>query len=434
MVDSKTTKPTEPVVSGGLGDDASHSRRGSDTSNDHITKQTPETAQKSVTQKIKSARTKSINNVKSNWIWYLLGGLIFLAILLPIVFKVILPAIVQLIVNQQPLPVLGGSFLFQTPDSILCNLNTSFKSPLPASIQPFSLQLYNRATPTFTPWLTMQIGKIKVNGDTQIRVINQMQRITDGDEFTKWFGKFVDEEELDLDVRADTATINLGILESRPVLDKTITFKGLNLHRGIRLEHAQLVLPPVNGHNLKGMLMIPNKSPIAFGIGDYTLDVFAAGVNIGYITIKDTVLRPGDNLQALDGFIDLKVLVANVGAIINSMALSLADGMIEVTVTGRECYIHGQRSTLIENVLNHRSLIIHGSIATVAADLVGGLLMPQLNTGHGTNQGSAFIDAISTVFSNQTLMGNIADHWNKTKKKRSEGGTQRRMIGLGGYV
>ncbi|KAM3535913.1 hypothetical protein MY4038_000689 [Beauveria bassiana] len=396
MAESKTTKPTEPVVSGGLGDDASHSRRGSDTSNDHITKQTPETAQKSVTQKIKSARTKSINNVKSNWKWYLLGGLIFLAILLPIVFKVILPAIVQLIVNQQPLPVLGGSFLFQTPDSILCNLNTSFKSPLPASIQPFSLQLYNRATPTFTPWLTMQIGKIKVNGDTQIRVINQMQRITDGEEFTKWFGK-----------------VTAGA-------DKTITFKGLNLHRGIRLEHAQLVLPSVNGHNLKGMLMIPNKSPIAFGIGDYTLDVFAAGVNIGYITIKDTVLNPGDNLQALDGFIDLRVLVANVGAIINSMALSLADGMIEVTVTGRECYIHGQRSTLIENVLNHRSLVIHGSIATVAADLVGGLLMPQLNTGHGTNQGSAFIDAISTVFSNQTLMGNIADHWNKTKKKRSE--------------
>ncbi|KAM3510383.1 hypothetical protein MY10362_000007 [Beauveria mimosiformis] len=433
MVESKPTEPTEPVASGGLGDDASHSRRGPDTSNDDITKQTPEAVQKSATLKMKNATTKLINKVKSNWKWYLLGGLIFLAILLPIVFKVILPAIVQLIVNQQPLPVLGGSFLFQTPDSMLCNLNSSFKSPLPASIQPFSLQVYNRATPTFTPWLTMQIGKIKVNGETQIRVINQMQHITDGDEFAKWFGKFVDQEELDLDVRADTATINLGILESRPVLDKTITFKGLNLDRGIRLEHAQLVFPLVNGYNLKGMLTIPNKSPIAFGIGDYTLDVFAAGVNIGYITIKDTILRPGDNLQALDGFIDLRVLVANLGAIIKSMAPSLADGMMEVTVTGRECYINGQRLTLIENVLNHRSLTIHGSIATVLADLVGGLLMPQLDAGHGTNQGSSFIDAISTVFSNQTLMGNIADHWNKTRK-RSEGGTQRRMLGLGGHV
>ncbi|KAM3506785.1 hypothetical protein MY11210_007406 [Beauveria gryllotalpidicola] len=161
--------------------------------------------------------------------------------------------------------------------------------------------------------------------------------MTDGEEFIKWFGKFVDQEELDLDVRADTATINLGILEPQTVLDKTITFKGLNLYRGIRLEHAQLVLPPRN------------------------------------------------NLQALDGFIDLKVLVASMGAIIKSMALSLADGMIEVAATGRECYIKGQRLTLIEHVLNHRSLIIHGSIATVLADLVGGLLMPQLNTGHGTN-------------------------------------------------
>ncbi|KAM3438927.1 hypothetical protein MY4824_002997 [Beauveria thailandica] len=223
---------------------------------------------------------------------------------------------------------------------------------------------------------------------------------------TKWFGKFVHQEELDPDVRADTATINLGVLESRPVLDKTITFKGLNLDRGIQLEHLQLVLPPVNGYNLRGMLMIPNKSPIAFGIGDYTLDVFAAGVNVDYITIKDTVLNPEDNSQALDGFIDLRVLAGQ---------------------HGRRRQEHGSiargRLTLIENVVNHRSLIIHGSVATLLADLVGGLLMLRLDTDHGTNRGSSFIDAISKVFSNQTLMGNIADYWDKTKK-RSEGGTQ----------
>ncbi len=348
-------------------------------------------------------------------------------------FKVILPAIVQLIVNQQPLPILGGSFQFQTPDSMLVNLNSSFKSPLPASIQPFSLQLYNRATPTFSPWLTMKIPKLRVNGNSQIRVVNQVQQITDGDEFTKWFGKFVDQEEVDLDVRADTATVNLGILESRPVLDKTITFKGLNLHRGIRLEHAQLVLPAVNGRNLKGMLMIPNKSPISFGIGDYTLDVFAGGVNIGYITILDTVLRPGNNAQALDGFIDLNVVAANLGVIIASQAASLADGMIEVTVTGRECYINGQRSTYIENVLNHRVLIIHASIATLVGDIVGGLFVPQLNTGHGTEEGSSLIGAFSTVFSNQELMGRLAGRWNKTKK-RSAGGADEGILRLGGQV
>ncbi|KAM3457042.1 hypothetical protein MY3296_001412 [Beauveria thailandica] len=241
---------------------------------------------------------------------------------------------------------------------------------------------------------------------------------------TKWFGKFVDQEELDLDVRADTATINLGILESRPVLDKTITFKGLNLDRGIRLEHLQLVLPPVNGYNVKGMLMIPNKSPIAFGIGDYTLDVFAAGVNVDYITIKDTVLNPGYNLQALDGFVDLRVLAGQHGRRRQEHG-SIARGRHDGSDSngGGECYINGQRLTLIENVVNHRSLTIHGSVATLLADLVGGLLMPQLDTDHGTNRGSSFIDAISTVFSNQTLMGNIADYWNKTKK-RSEGGTQ----------
>ncbi|KAM3445747.1 hypothetical protein NHJ13734_000200 [Beauveria thailandica] len=180
---------------------------------------------------------------------------------------------------------------------------------------------------------------------------------------TKWFGKFVHQEELDPD----------------------------------------LVLPPVNGYNLRGMLMIPNKSPIAFGIGDYTLD--------------DIIYKHWTASSTSGSW------PANMGAVVKSMAPSLADGMMEVTVTGRECYINGQRLTLIENILNHRSFIIHGSVATLLADLVGDLLMAQLDTGHGTNRGSSFINAISTVFSNQTLMGNIADHWNKTKK-RSEGGTQ----------
>ncbi len=85
MAETIPTKPTEPVASGGLGDGgASHSRRGSDASDDQITKRAPET-QTSILQKIKNARTASINNVKNNWKWYLLGGLIFLAILLPIV-------------------------------------------------------------------------------------------------------------------------------------------------------------------------------------------------------------------------------------------------------------------------------------------------------------------------------------------------------------
>lgn len=321
-------------------------------------------------------------------------------------FKVILPAIVQLIVNQQPLPVLGGDFLFQTPDTMLVNLNSSFTSPLPASIEPFTLQLYNRDSPTFSPWLSMRLPKTSINGKTQIHVFDQIQNVTNGTEFVKWFGRFVDQEEVTLDVRAENTSIHLGVLESRPVLDKSITIKGLNLHRGIRLDHAQLVLPMADGVNLKGALTIPNKSPISFGIGDYTLDVFAGGINIGHITIVDTVLHPGNNTKSFTGVLDLAGLTANLGPILKSQAQSLADGMLELTVTGKECYINGQRSMYVEQVLNHRSLIIRGSVATVLVDVVGGLIAPQMNA----NQGASLIDAISTVFSNKTLMGNIAGY------------------------
>jgi len=45
---------------------------------------------------------------RRNWKWWLLGDIIFLAIFLPINFKVIIPAAVQNVVSGQELTIFGG--------------------------------------------------------------------------------------------------------------------------------------------------------------------------------------------------------------------------------------------------------------------------------------------------------------------------------------
>lgn len=339
-----------------------------------------------------------------------------------------MPAVVQLIVNQQSLPILGGSFLFQGTNVILVSLNSSFQSPLPAAVNTFPLQLYNKESGGFLPWLKLQVPRLEVTKDTKFQIEEQLQQIVDGDEFSKWFSKFVNQDDVTVNVRGNGTTVKLGALESLPVLDKAIVIKGLNLRHGIRLDHLQLALPAVDGRNLRGRLMIPNTSPIVVGIGDYTLDLFAGDINFGYITIRDTILRPGENLQDFDGFADLGALATNLAPILKSQLQPLSEGKLEINVTGRECFINGQRLTHIESVLNHRTLIVRGSAAALLADLVGGIIAPQSKSADSPYLGSALVNSVSTVFSNKTLLQNIANHWNETTKTREK----RRLPGTDG--
>lgn len=321
---------------------------------------------------------------------------------------------VQLIVNQQSLPILSGSFLFQGTNEILVNLDSSFTSPLPATVDSFPLALYNKETPDFSPWLNLQVPPLKINGPTNFTVQDQTLKVLNGSEFTKWFARFVDEKDLVVDVRGAGATINLGILTSQPVLDKPLAIKGLDLRNGIVLEHLQLILPPKDGMNMKGRLTIPNRSPLTVGFGDYKFNVFTGDLKIGQIIIRDVVLKPGNNSVPVDGNLDLNEAVTHLSKLLATQSKSFADGKLELNVTGVECTKNGQRLTHIEDVLNHRQLTVRGSVVTLIADVAAGLVAPGSNPGDSTTMGSGFLGVVGDVFGNKTLLEGIVGHWNKT--------------------
>jgi hypothetical protein len=279
------------------------------------------------------------------------------------------------------------------------------------------MYLYNKETPEFSPWLHLNIPALDLHGETPFHVQDQLQRITNGSEFTDWFGRFFDQEEVTLDVRGSGATISLGILESKPVLDKQIKFKGLNRLDGLAIQQLEFLFPPQDDKNIRGTLLLPNYSPLELGLGTSTFNVKSGDLNVGFITIDDVILSPGDNMQSFEGKLDLNVIATNLSPFLASQSNALGEGKLELNVTGNHTMQNGERLTYLENILNNRTLTTRLSIITVLSDVVSGLAKSTSlvsNNATGPEDGSQFINAISGVFSNSTFLKQVASNYGKS--------------------
>ncbi|KAJ6787669.1 hypothetical protein PWT90_10360 [Aphanocladium album] len=406
-----------------------------DTDDHIIQKNSPrrELTREKVAAAARNGRAWSAAHIKHKWKWYLLGTIIFLAILLPIVFVVALPAVVQLIVNQQNLPVRSGALNVIAPDKIKVSLDSSFHIPsgLKAKTNDFVLQLYDKSAPKFSPFLTVEVPPLNLNGGTtNFSITDQVQPITDQDSVQSWFAGFFDAKDMqELGVRGTKATISLGALKSEPRLDKTILVQGLNQFKGIDIQKLNFLFPSQNGVNIRGDLMIPNRSPLSLSFGDINLKLTSGDMEIGWLKLKDITIRPGNETQTLEGFIDLEKVLGNLGPFLSSQSIPLGRGMVEINATADSVVVNGEHVTFLEKVLGTRPLTVDLSIVTFATDLISGLLSGSGTiTGDGPNNGTAFINAISSVFGNQTLLGGITNHWTKHRKRSIDAGLDSRSM------
>jgi hypothetical protein len=67
-----------------LSDDSGADGSDSDGSNDHVASKPEPKKKKTTKEKVATARANTASHFKKHWLWYLIGGIIFLAILLPI--------------------------------------------------------------------------------------------------------------------------------------------------------------------------------------------------------------------------------------------------------------------------------------------------------------------------------------------------------------
>ncbi|KAK8117337.1 uncharacterized protein PG998_005618 [Apiospora kogelbergensis] len=335
-------------------------------------------------------------------------------------FMVILPAIVQRIVDDQSLPIKGGAFLCLSPTQMMISLETSLKTPLAARIDPLTMFLYNKATPEFSPFVNLTLPAQRLDGETPIVVTNQTVTITNDTELITWFNDVWDKPQTELSVRGDS-TVHLGALHSKVHLEKTVAVNSLNQLQGFGIEELSLILPPLaDGRNVRGTLNLPNWGSLTLGLGNVSLNLMAGDVRIGLITIYDVLIPPGNNTREFDGRLYLDQLMGNLGAVLSAQGEALNQGMIQIDATGNATIINGQHIPFVEAILRKKRVTSKIGVFTLLGDVINSL--SQGGGGNGTGGGS-LVDLVGDTFGNSTLLSQALHHWNNaTAGQQTPGG------------
>ncbi|KAI1215173.1 uncharacterized protein F4807DRAFT_406187 [Annulohypoxylon truncatum] len=413
----EASSPTTSVH-GGRGDDgegaATAPVRQSDdaSSTDHV--QEKEAAATPLTKKQKFKR-----HCGRFWWWYLIGAIVLLAILLPIIFLVIIPAIVQRILNDQTMPISGGQFIAVSPTKLNVSILTSLDSPLPARIDPMTLLLYNKDTPTFSPFVNVSLPELHIKGTTPLNIKNQIVTVTNETELISWFANVFDQPTVTLSTRGDPK-IHLGALHTNGHLDKTVTVNSLNKLDGFSIQDLQLLMPArENGTNIQGTLNLPNWGTLDLGIGNLSLNLMSGDLRIGLITVYDVYLPRGNNIRYFNGELFLDTLFQNIGTILSTQGDALSGGNIQINATGNATVVNGEHIRFIETILNNRTVTSTTSVVKLASDLISSF----------TNGSQVSIpDILDEVFGNTTFIQEVLGNWNATKSNSTSTTKKRNLL------
>ncbi|KEY67061.1 hypothetical protein S7711_04735 [Stachybotrys chartarum IBT 7711] len=336
--------------------------------------------------------------------WYLLGLVIFLAIILPILFEVIIPALVQNIVNDQTLPIHSGIIRALSPTQLSISLNTSLNTPLPARIEPMDMYLYNENTTDYSPFVKLSLPEQHVHHRTYIVVTNQTVTVDNEDELVAWFNDIFDLPLAGLSVRA-SPRIHLGALSYDPSLDITVEVPALNALNGFDIQSMEFLMEPnENGRNLRGYLNLPNAGVLTLGLGNVTFNMMSGDTQLGIITLYNAELPPGNNTREFDGNIYFDQLIPNLSAILDSQQNALSQGFIEINATGNATVVNGEHIAFVERVFRTKSLLVQIPIVRLLGDVINSVL-------DGGQE--SLVDAFGDVFGNATLFDHIMDHWDE---------------------
>ncbi|KAI0546205.1 hypothetical protein F4679DRAFT_417033 [Xylaria curta] len=344
--------------------------------------------------------------------WYLGVGLIILIILLPLIFTKIVPAITQDIVNNQKLPIIGGTFQALSPTELSVTLHTQLDTPLAADLDPTTLFVYNKDTPDYSPFLNITLPKLHVNHKTPVVVTNQTVKVTNETELIKWFNEVFDQPNVELSVKGKT-TVHLGALKMSANIGKTIEAGALNSLEGFGITSLRLIYPPQeDGTNIKGTLNLPNSGVLTLGLGNLTLDLFSGDIKLGFVNIYEVVLPPGNNTRNYEGQLYLKELVPNLGAILDSQSTPLADGNIELRARGNATMVNGMHIGYVEQVLNKKTLVATVPVIKLLSDVI---------SSFSASGNASLSDLLGDTFGNSTFIEGLLDHWNSTASTNGTG-------------
>ncbi|ROV88544.1 hypothetical protein VMCG_10368 [Cytospora schulzeri] len=288
------------------------------------------------------------------WIYYVAAVAVILAILLPVLFTVIIPRVAQGMVNDAHLPIRSGSFEAISNNQVVVGLNTHLDGPssLKIRMDPFDMHLYNEETDGFYPFTSVFVPAHTVNGKTELVIGKETVTVKNHTELNKWLRRAVYYKETNVSVKAET-TAHWGAIKTHIKIVKTVSLHGLDQLSGLRID----AMTPINGeenggNNFQGTFILPNHSPLSIGLGNITFNTWAGDVLIGGATVTDAYLEPGNNTIPFTGKIFLQTVMRNSADIVASQSSSLANGYLELGISGNSTIANGEHITYLEDVLN----------------------------------------------------------------------------------
>ncbi|KAF7172113.1 hypothetical protein CNMCM5623_004378 [Aspergillus felis] len=330
------------------------------------------------------------------WCCYMFFSIIFLAIMLPVFFLVILPAVSQRVVNNSDLVLVDANVMQPRPDSVILTMQSALKLPigLPVRIDPITLDLFNRDEPGNGTWAKLYLNGTTISGNTTLGVTNQFTPLN-ADQWAKYVRSVVFEEHAPLSLKGTTMSY-LGKLKSRVTMDKTIKQNTLNGFAGFSIEGSQLLLPAEpDGTNLIANATLPNPSVMTLEIGTTVLDLKSGDLVIGNATIDNLVLRPGNHSNPVRGKLDLGTVLKNLGPVLQSQKDSLRNGYLTLDTVAKSIVYDGVEVPYYTNVMKDLTLSAKVPIGGLLVNTLRGIfhkngtnILSQMNITDSSSSGS----------------------------------------------
>ncbi len=315
------------------------------------------------------------------------------------------------ILKSQKLPITGGALYAMSPTKLNMSIDTMIHCPIPAKLDAMDLVLFNKNTTPVTPFLELLFPSVRISGNTDTGVKNEVVPVLNQTELTAWFNEFFDQPKVQLSVKGHP-TVHLGSLKYSGPLEKTIDLPSLNYLNGFAVNNLQFDLKNETKYNMHGTLNIPNAGVLTLGLGDLQFNVVSGNVRLGLINLYNLVLKPGNNSVPLEGNFFFNELVPNLKDILGSQEGPLSKGYIELFATGNSTKVDGVNIPYLEGVLNKKRIPFTIPVVSLLGDVLSGVL------GAGPDNRS-LLDIFGDAFGNTTMLQNILDHWGSTNQKTS---------------
>ncbi|KAK6525142.1 hypothetical protein TWF694_005288 [Orbilia ellipsospora] len=229
------------------------------------------------------------------WVYLILSLIIGVAILVGLLFGLV-PKIAQKSIDDSTIQVHGIAIRDPTNNQITLDMNSTVQASVPvaATLSPQAFQMFSLQSGS-NPFLSMPVDDFKVENTFDLNVVGASSQILDANAYESFATQIVSQRNIQVGL-VSTPDISIGPLKYRVNFQKSIQLQGLNMLQGMTLSNSTILKTPMpDGTNMLNDCTIPNPSSFKMELGNLTADIYLGPAKIGFTTIKDLTLYPGDN-------------------------------------------------------------------------------------------------------------------------------------------